>query len=87
MKKLLLVLFAVMLVLSATICPAFATADVSGDDDAVSETDDMGVEINFQADGFARNLKYMGLGMLGIFVVVGIVILITFGLNSITTKK
>ncbi|MBR6563105.1 MAG: oxaloacetate decarboxylase [Clostridia bacterium] len=35
----------------------------------------------------ARNLKYMGLGMLGIFVVVGVVILVTFILNSITSRK
>lgn len=61
--------------------------------DAVEEVeegeskDDMGVELNFQADGFARNLKYMGLGMLGIFVVVGVVMLITFALNSVTSKK
>ncbi|MBR4278600.1 MAG: oxaloacetate decarboxylase [Clostridia bacterium] len=33
------------------------------------------------------NLKYMGLGMLGIFVVIGIVILLTMLLNAITTKK
>lgn len=83
MKKLLLVLLAVMLVLSASVCTVFAT----NDDDATNETDDMGVELNFQADGFLRNLKYMGLGMLGIFVVVGVVILITFGLNAVTTKK
>lgn len=57
------------------------------EDDAEDSKDDMGVELNFQADGFTRNLKYMGLGMLGIFVVVGVVILITFALNSATGKK
>ena len=94
MKKLLLVLFAVVLLVSSFGFTAFADEAVevtdagSADADSKSaDTDDMDVELNFQADGFARNLKYMGLGMLGIFVVVGIVILITFGLNAVTTKK
>lgn len=41
----------------------------------------------FGNDGFLRNIKYMGLGMLGIFVVIGIVMLITYILNSVTGKK
>ncbi|MBR5278073.1 MAG: hypothetical protein IKU23_02280 [Clostridia bacterium] len=39
------------------------------------------------SEGLTRNIKYMGLGMLGIFVVVGVVILLTFTLNKITGKK
>ena len=81
MKKLLLVLFAVMLVLSATVCTVLAETAES------TNVEDMSVELNFQADGFLRNISYMGLGMLGIFVVVGVVILITIGLNAATTKK
>lgn len=45
------------------------------------------VYYGFGENGMARNLKYMGLGMLGIFVVVGVVILVTFILNSITSRK
>lgn len=41
----------------------------------------------FGNDGFLRNIKYMGLGMLGIFVVIGIVMLITYVLNNATGKK
>ena len=41
----------------------------------------------FGNEGFLRNIKYMGLGMLGIFVVIGIVMLITYILNSVTGKK
>ena len=47
----------------------------------------MDVDLNFNPADFTRNIRYMGLGMLGIFVVVGVVILITFGLNSATGKK
>lgn len=48
------------------------------------------VELEFKGfgdEGLSRNLKYMGLGMLGIFVVVGVVILLTFVLNASTSKK
>lgn len=56
----------------------------------VAKPDDMGVTLEFKGfgeDGFLRNLKYMGLGMLGIFVVVGVVILVTYIFNSTTGKK
>lgn len=52
-----------------------------------SSVDDLGVSLNFNPAGFTRNIKYMGLGMLGIFVVVGVVILLTFVLNKVTGRK
>ncbi|MBQ4145563.1 MAG: oxaloacetate decarboxylase [Clostridia bacterium] len=36
---------------------------------------------------FVYNLKYMGVGMLGIFVVIGVIILITMFLNKVTENK
>ncbi len=36
---------------------------------------------------FVSNLRYMGLGMLGIFVVIGVIVLVTIGLNFVTRKK
>ena len=49
---------------------------------------DVNIEFNgFGSEGFLRNIKYMGLGMLGIFVVVGVVMAITYILNSATSKK
>ncbi len=36
---------------------------------------------------FLENLKYLGKGMLGIFVVMGIIILVTYGLNRIFSNK
>ncbi len=51
---------------------------------------DMDVDLQFNGfgnEGFSRNLKYMGLGMLGIFAVVGVVILLTYVLNSSTGRK
>ena len=35
---------------------------------------------------FVDNLYYMGVGMLGIFVVIGVIVLITMLLNKLTKK-
>ena len=42
--------------------------------------------MNFNPLAFVDNMKYMGLGMLGIFVSIGIIVLVTVILNK-TTKK
>ena len=42
------------------------------------------MEINVMA--FVDNLKYMGLGMLGIFVSIGVIVAVTVILNKITKK-
>ncbi len=42
--------------------------------------------MNFNPMAFIDNLKYMGLGMLGIFVSIGIIVAVTVILNN-TTKK
>ena len=36
---------------------------------------------------FVSNLWYMGIGMLGIFIVIGVIILLTAVLNKVTSKK
>ena len=36
---------------------------------------------------FVENLKYMGLGMLGIFIVIGVIMLLTMILNAVTQEK
>jgi len=36
---------------------------------------------------FVENLEYMGLGMLGIFIVIGLVVLVTVVLNKVTANK
>ena len=35
---------------------------------------------------FVNNLKYMGIGMLGVFVIVGIIILATYAIGKATAK-
>ena len=43
--------------------------------------------IGFQPMKFVANLKYMGVGMLGIFIVIGVIILSVVVLNKVTAPK
>ena len=43
--------------------------------------------MNFNPMNFITSLPYMGMGMLGILVVIGVIILLTMLLNKITSKK
>ena len=45
------------------------------------------IDAFFKPMEFVKNLKYMGLGMLGIFVVIGLIIVTTVILNRITSGK
>ena len=42
--------------------------------------------MNFHPELFAELLPYMGTGMLGIFIVMGVIILVTAMLNRLTKK-
>ena len=41
----------------------------------------------FNPMGFVENLKYMGVGMLGVFIIVGIIILSTYLIGKFTSGK
>lgn len=43
--------------------------------------------MNINPMNFVYNLKYMGIGMLGIIIVIGIIILVTTILNKVTNEK
>ncbi len=43
--------------------------------------------MQFNPMNFIYNLKYMGLGMLGILVVIGVIILVTVILNKVTKDQ
>ena len=43
--------------------------------------------MNFEPMNFVNNLQYMGLGMLGIFVVMGVIIVFTMLLDKATSGK
>ncbi len=68
-----------------------ATLDVTGgNSNEVSETVEEATtteSVGFEPSNFIDNLGHMGNGMLGIFVVIGIIILITYALNKISKKK
>ena len=43
--------------------------------------------MNFDAMNFVRNLKYMGLGLIGIFAAIGVIAVSILILNAIGAKK
>lgn len=43
--------------------------------------------MNINPINFIYNLKYMGTGMLGILIVIGVIIILTMLLNKVTAKK
>jgi hypothetical protein len=43
--------------------------------------------MNFQPFNFIKNLSYMGEGMLGIFIVIGIIVALTMVLNKVFSNK
>lgn len=42
--------------------------------------------MNFNPMGFVENLKYMEIGMLGVFIIVGIIILSTYAIGKIAAN-
>ena len=42
--------------------------------------------MNFNPVEFVSNLKYMGVGMLGVFIIVGIIILATYAIGKLTER-
>ena len=47
----------------------------------------MNLMATFEPVRFVENLRYMGIGMLGIFIVIGIIMLLTLLLNKLTSEK
>ena len=47
----------------------------------------LNVTAAFEPMQFVDNLKYMGIGMLGIFIVIGAIVLLTVLLNALTAEK
>ena len=43
--------------------------------------------MNFNPAAFIENLQYMGVGMLGIFIVIGVIILSVVVLNKVTAPR
>ena len=78
MKK--TILFLLVSVVLFSVFAVFAAAEAA--DESIVD-----VELDWHPVNAVENLKYMGLGMLGIFVVVGVVMAITYLLNSVTGKK
>ena len=69
-----------------------AEADPSQDEESAptedaETTDSTSLKTIFAPANFVKNLVYMGKGMLGIFVVIGVIVLATAALNKIFQNK
>ncbi len=43
--------------------------------------------MSFNPSAFVENLKYMGIGMLGVFMIIGIIIIATYAIGYFTTPR
>ena len=43
--------------------------------------------MEFHPERFIENLRFMGIGMLGVFIIVGIIIAATYAIGKFTNKK
>jgi len=90
--KILSVLFALVMLFTLVSVSVFAAEEPVAE--AAAETVADEVEENAEEDGlkvqpmnFIYNLKYMGVGMFCIIVVIGVLIVVTMALNKFTAPK
>ena len=62
-------------------------AEVTTEENVAVTEETTEINLEFDPSGFTRNADKMGLGMLGIFVVIGIIIIVTSLLSKIKTKE
>lgn len=99
MKKLVIFLVMLALMLAPICCFAEAAAEttVAVTESATEETTAAETEaatdgettaegFMFEPGNFVSNLKYMGSGMLGIFVVIGLIAIVTVVLNKVMNR-
>ena len=55
--------------------------------EASSAAAEVSTGFQFEPAAFVSSLKYMGLGMLGIFIVIGVIIGCTYLLNAVFSRK
>lgn len=90
--------FVMVLVIAFTLLAPMAFAETAEDaigeivDTLTSAAEDEGAENDapkmiFEPLNFVKNLSYMGLGMLGIFIVIGVIIIATALLNKLFKDK
>lgn len=58
-----------------------------GENLEINENDDSKFKMEFHPEGFVEQLGMMGIGMLGIFIVIGLIALATVAINKIFSGK
>ncbi len=55
--------------------------------EAPAATENVAPQLAFNPSNFVHNLQYMGIGMLVVFIIIGVIILTTLLINKIFSKK
>ena len=63
------------------------STDNGGENPGSDENDDSKFRMEFHPEGFVEQLGMMGIGMLGIFIVIGLIALATVAINKIFSSK
>lgn len=77
---------ALLFSLSSAFCGVFAQEDPKVENSETSE-DDGKFKMDFHPKGFLELTKYMGIGMLGIFIIIGLIAIATIVINKAFSVK
>ena len=92
-KKISMLALVLVMIISALSFSAFADTEIDGIsdetafEDIVSDAEDGAKESSVNPMNFIKNLDKMGVGMVGIFVVIGAIIVSVAVLNKLTSPK
>ena len=92
-KKISVLALVLIMVFSVLSISAFAEAEIDGIsdetafEDIVSDTEEGAKESSVNPMNFIKNLDKMGVGMIGIFVVIGAIIISVAALNKVTSPR
>ena len=81
--KIFAVLLSLMLIFSMLAVSVFAADETNAAPEITEEGAAKGIEISIDFSRFVNSLQYMWKGMLCIFIVIGVIILITYALNRV----
>ena len=93
LKKISVLAFVLVMIISALSFSAFAETEIDGIsdetafEDIVSDAEEGAKESSVNPMNFIKNLDKMGVGMVGIFVVIGAIIVSVAVLNKLTSPK
>ena len=87
MKKLIIFFVTLALMLAPVACFAQAASTTAEAVTTEAATEAVSEAFMFEPSNFVSNLEYMLSGMIGIFVVIGLIVIVTVVLNKIMSRR